>query len=116
MFKLCFYVGVLGIGWFLLHLTPGQMRTLTLVLLVFAGQATVYVLREQGHLWGSQPAAIMLFASIAVLAVVAGLAIGGVLMTPIAPAILGALLAATLAYGLALDFVKVAVLAHLRID
>jgi len=48
MFKLCFYVGVLGIGWFLLHLNPGQMRTLTLVLLVFAGQATVYVLREQG--------------------------------------------------------------------
>jgi H+-transporting ATPase len=116
LFKLCFYVGVLGIGWFLLHLNPSQMRTLTLVLLVFAGQATVYVLREQGHLWGSRPAAIMLFASIAVLAVVAALAIGGVLMTPIAPAILGALLAATLAYGLALDCVKVAVLARLRID
>ena len=48
LFKLCFYVGVLGIGWFLLHLNPSQMRTLTLVLLVFAGQATVYVLREQG--------------------------------------------------------------------
>ena len=76
----------------------------------------MYVLREQGHLWGSRPAAIMLFASIAVLAVVAALAIGGVLMTPIAPAILGALLAATLAYGLALDCVKVAVLARLRID
>jgi hypothetical protein len=58
----------------------------------------------------------MLFASIAVLALVAALAIGGVLMTPIAPAILGALLAATLAYGLALDFIKVAVLARLRID
>ena len=55
-------------------------------------------------------------ASIAVLADVAALAICGVLMTPIAPAILGALLAATLAYGLALDFVKVAVLTRLRID
>ena len=92
------------------------MRTLTLVLLVFAGQAAVYVLREQGHLWGSRPATIMLFASIAVLTVVAALAIGGVLMTPIAPAMLGALLAAALAYGLALDFVKVAVLRRLRID
>jgi hypothetical protein len=53
----------------------------------------------------------MLFASKAVSAVVAALAIVGVLMTRIAPAISGALLARTLAYGLALDFVKVAVLA-----
>ena len=64
MFKLCYYVGVLAAGWYVLRLNPGQMRTLTLVLLVFAGQATVYVLREQGHFWSSCPAAIMLFASI----------------------------------------------------
>jgi H+-transporting ATPase len=116
LFKLCFYIGVLGIGWYLFHLNPGQMRTLTLLLLVFAGQATVYVLREQGHFWGSRPAAIMLFASIAALAIVATLGIVGLLMAPIAPAILGALLAATLAYGVALDFVKVSVLDRLRID
>jgi len=92
------------------------MRTLTLVLLVFAGQATVYVLREQGHLWSSRPAAIMLFASIVDLAIIAALAIAGVLMTPIAPEILGILLIATIVYALALDFVKVMVLGRLRID
>jgi H+-transporting ATPase len=116
LFKLCYYVGVLAAGWFVLRLSPAQMRTLTLVLLVFAGQATVYVLREQGHLWNSRPAAIMLFASAAGLIFVAVLAIDGMLMAPIMPAIVGLLLAVTLLYGLALDLVKVAVLARLRID
>jgi H+-transporting ATPase len=116
LFKLCYYVGVLAAGWYLLRLAPDQMRTLTLVLLVFAGQATVYVLREQGHFWNSRPAAIMLVASTAAVAFVAVLAVAGVLMTPIAPAILGKLLAATLIYGLALDFVNVIVLRRLPID
>ena len=116
LFKLCYYVGVLAAGWFLLRLNPGQMRTLTLVLLVFAGQATVYVLREQGHLWNSRPAAIMLSASAAALSIVAFLATAGLLMVPILPAVVGILLLATLVYGLALDFVKVAVVARLRID
>jgi H+-transporting ATPase len=100
----------------MLHLNPDQMRTLTLLLLVFAGQATVYVLREQGHFWGSRPATIMLIATTLALAIVACLAIAGLLMTPIAPSILGAVFAATLAYGVALDLVKVAVFKRLRID
>jgi len=41
---------------------------------------------------------------------------GGVLMTPLPPAIVGILLIATLAFGLALDFVKIAVFSRLRID
>ena len=116
LFKLCYYVAVLAAGWFVLRLDPGQMRTFTLVLLVFAGQATVYVLREQGHFWNSRPAAIMLFASAFGLMIVAFLAIAGVLMTPIVPVIVGILLMATLVHGLALDLVKVAVFARLRID
>jgi H+-transporting ATPase len=116
MFKLCYYVGVLAAGWYGFRLNPGQMRSLTLILLVFAGQATVYVLREQGHLWSSCPAGIMLFASATGVTIVAGLAIAGVLMTPISPAILGTLLIITIVYGFVLDFVKVAVFAHIRID
>lgn len=114
-FKLTYYVGVLAIGWFIGGLDPRQMRTLTLLMLVFAGQATVYVLREQGHFWSSRPATIMLLASSDV-AIVAFFAIVGVLMTPLPPAIVGVLLITTLAFGLALDFVKMIVFAHLRID
>jgi H+-transporting ATPase len=48
------YVGVLAAGWCLLRLNPGQMRTLTLVPLVFAGQVTVYVLKEPRVTFGAR--------------------------------------------------------------
>lgn len=116
VFKLSNYVGVLAIGWFVLGLGPDEMRTFTFVMLVFGGQATIYVLREHGHLWSSRPASVMLFASLADVAIVASLAMGGVLMTPLPPAIVGILLIATFAFALALDFVKIAVFSRLRID
>jgi H+-transporting ATPase len=116
LFKLCYCVGVLAAGWYLLGLSPDQMRTLTFVMLFLAGQAIVYVLREQGHLWSSRPASIMLLASSADMAIVASFAIGGVLMTPLPPAIVGMLLIATLTFALVLDFVKITVFSRLRVD
>jgi H+-transporting ATPase len=116
LFKLCCYVSVVAAGWFVLGLDPGRMRTLTLLTIVFGGQATVYVLREHRHVWSSRPASIMLLASLADVTVVACLAIAGVLMTPLSPAIVGVLLIATLVFGLALDFVKILVFSCLRID
>jgi H+-transporting ATPase len=114
LFKLSYCIGVLAIGWFVIGLGPGQIQTLTFTMLVFAGQANVYVLRERGPFWSSRPAAIMLLASALDLAVVTSLAVGGVLMTPLPPAILGLLFAATLA--LALDGIKRIVFARLVID
>jgi H+-transporting ATPase len=116
LFKLCHYVSVLAAGWFALGLGPVEMRSLTLVMLVFAGQATVYVLRERGPFWSSRPAAIMLFASSADVTVVASLAIGGILMAPLPPPIIGLLFVATLAFAFALDVVKMIVFSRLRID
>jgi H+-transporting ATPase len=116
LLRLCYYVSVLAAAWFALGLGPVEMRTLTFVMLVFAGQATVYVLRERGPFWSSRPAAVMLFASSADVAVVASLAIGGILMAPLPPAIIGLLFVATLAFAFALDFVKMTVFSRLRID
>jgi H+-transporting ATPase len=116
LFKLCYYVSVGATGWFVLGLDPGRMRTLTLLTIVFGGQATVYVLREHRHVWSSCPASIMLLASLADVTVVACLAIAGLLMTPRSPAIVGVLLIATFGFGLALDFVKILVFSCLHID
>jgi H+-transporting ATPase len=58
----------------------------------------------------------MLLASLADVTVVASLAIGGLLMTPLSPAIIGVLLIATLAFALSLDFIKILVFSRLRID
>jgi H+-transporting ATPase len=91
LFKLAYYVSVLAMGWFVVGLSPGEMRTMTLLMLVFAGQATIYVLRERSHFWSSRPAWVMMLASSADVTLLAFLAIGGVLMTPLSPAIVGVL-------------------------
>ena len=116
LFKLSYCVGLLAAGWFLLRLSTGEMRTLTFLMLVLAGQANVYVLRERGHFWRSHPAWVMMFASAADVAIVTSLAAGGVLMTPLPPATVGILFATTLCFALTLDAVKIAVFARLRID
>jgi len=115
-FKLTFCVGVLAVGWYGLALSADEMRTLTFAMLVFAGQANVYVLREKGKLWSSRPAPIMLLASFADLALVAGLAVGGVLVSPLSPAVVGLLLAATLGFALTMDGLKRFVFSRLEID
>ena len=92
------------------------MRTLTFLMLVLAGQANIYVLREHGHFWQSRPALVMLSASAADVAIVSYLATRGILMTALPPAVVSGLFAATLGYALGLDLVKMSVLARVRID
>ncbi|HEV2334746.1 MAG TPA: HAD-IC family P-type ATPase [Stellaceae bacterium] len=116
LFKLFYCIAVLAAGWFVLRFNPGAMRTLTLLTFVMAGQASVYGLRERLPLWRSRPAPVMLFATIVDLVIVTSLAIGGVLMVPLAPAIPGTLLAATLGFAFAFDGVKRVVFARLQVD
>ncbi len=94
VFKLLYCLGVLAAGRFILHLSPGAMRTMTFLMLVLAGQANVYVLRERGHFWRSNPARAMLLASSADIAIVSYLASAGLLMTPLPLPIVGGLFGA----------------------
>jgi H+-transporting ATPase len=107
-------VGVLAAGWYLLHFSPDEMQTLTFVMLVFANQGLLYVLRERRHFWRSRPAGILVAASLSDVAVVGGLAAGGILMSPLPLATLALLLVATLALVIGMDWVKLAVFARLR--
>jgi H+-transporting ATPase len=115
-FRLLYLVAVLGVGWYGLRLNPGEMQTLTYVMLVFAGQGNVYVLREHGRLWSSRPAPIMLLASLCDVLLVAALAAGGVLMNSLPIKLIGLLAATTILFTLAMDSIKLAVYARLRID
>jgi H+-transporting ATPase len=107
---------MLGVAWYGLRLSPGEMQTLTYVMLVFAGQGNVYVLREHGRLWSSRPAPIMLVASLCDVLLVASLAAGGVLMNPLPIKLIAMLAATTIVFTLAMDSIKLAVYARLRID
>jgi H+-transporting ATPase len=115
-FKLCYCVGVLAVGWYGLGLGAPEMRTLTFAMLVFAGQANVYVLREKGPLWTSRPAPIMLVASLADVSLVAALVLSGVLVSPLSPAIVVLLALATLGFALAMDGLKRLVFGRLETD
>jgi hypothetical protein len=58
----------------------------------------------------------MIIASVTDVAIVTSLAVGGVLMTPLAPVLVAMLFVATLGFAVVMDAIKIAVLARVRID
>lgn len=80
---LMFCVACLATGKFLLNLDTDTLRTLTVITLVFSGQAVFYVARERQHLWSSFPGQWLIVCSVADLALIVGLAINGFMMAAI---------------------------------
>jgi len=115
-FRLLYLLVILGAGWFALRLSPDQMQTLTFVMLGFAGQGNVYVLRERGRLWHSRPAPVMVLASFCDVILMGSLAAAGFMMSALPLSIIGILIGTTLLFTLAMDSIKLAVFARLRID
>jgi len=116
IFKLAYCIGVLAVGWCWLGLDAYAMRTLTVAMLVFAGQANTYVLRTKGPSWLSRPAPVMLLASLANVSFVTVLALEGLLMRPLSPAVLAMLVLATLGFAVIMDGLKRLTFSRLEID
>ncbi|OZI67407.1 hypothetical protein CAL28_03570 [Bordetella genomosp. 11] len=114
--KLAYAMSILALGWYWLKFDTGAMRSLAFLTLVLAGLATGMILRERGHVWRSRPSPLFLAASAASASVATAFAWRGVVMSPLSGAVVLGLCFATLAYGLALDAVKVAMLRRLPID
>ena len=114
-FDLLFCVTCFSIGRFLLNLDTGTLQTLTVVTLVFSGQAVFYVARERQHLWSSRPGKWLIISSAVDLTLISLLAVNGVLMRPLAIAIVAGLLVAAAIFSLLLDLVKVALFHRFRI-
>ena len=104
---LVFCAAVLMIGKYALHLSVAELQTLTLVTLVFSGQAIFYVVRERRRLWASRPSRIVVAASIADLVLIPSLAVSGTLMAPIPVEVAAAVFAASILLALVLDAIKV---------
>ena len=110
VFLVLFSLAVLLVGRNLLHLSLGQIQTLTFLTLVFGGQGTVYLVRERKRFWSSRPSRWMLWSSSLDVMVVSLLAARGIFMAQLAPEVVAGLLAATLIYLLVIDNVKLAIL------
>jgi H+-transporting ATPase len=112
---LAFCIGGLAIGRFALDLDTNALRTLTVVTLVYSGQAIFYVARERRHLWSSWPGPWLIVSSIVEIALFSTLAIQGFLMAPLPATIVACLFGAAIVLAVCLDTVKVALFRRLAI-
>ena len=114
LFDLFFCVGLLSFGSLVMHLDIDTLRTMTLVMLAFNGQAVFYVVRERRRLWSSRPSMLVIVSSVLDASIIGTLALGGVLMAPLAPSIVAGILAAAIVLALMMDQVKILLFAHLK--
>ena len=115
LFDLLFCIACFSTGRYLLSLDTATLQTLTVVTLVFSGQAVFYVARERQHLWSSRPGKWLIISSAVDLTLISLLAVNGILMRPLAIAIVAGLLAAAVIFSLLLDLLKVALFRRLKI-
>ncbi|HUI90295.1 MAG TPA: plasma-membrane proton-efflux P-type ATPase [Anaerolineales bacterium] len=106
---LVFSFGILYLGRDIYHLGLQQLQTLIFVMLVFTGQANVYLVRERHSFWRSRPSTTLLLSTLGDAIVVIALAALGILMAPISLMIIAWLVGLIILYALALDVFKVAV-------
>ncbi len=115
LFVLIFTVGVVAAGKYILGFHIAELRTLAFITLVFAGQATVYVVRERRHMWHSRPGKWLVLSSLLDLGIAAALAITGTLMAPLNTVTVAAVLAGAMVFSVALDAVKYVAFRSLKI-
>lgn len=105
---------VLAFGAYVLDLPIEKLQTLTLVTLVFNGQAVFYVSRERRRLWSSMPSRMVILSSIVDVVVIPTMAAAGVLMSPLPTTVILGTFAAAVVLAFVLDFIKSAIFVRLR--
>jgi H+-transporting ATPase len=112
---LIFCIASLAVGRFALRLDNETLRTLTVVTLVYSGQAIFYVSRERRHLWSSRPGSWLIASSILDITLFSMLATQGILMAPLPATIVGWVFGAAIVLAFCLDAVKVMLFRRLAI-
>lgn len=104
---LVFSFGVLYVGHSVLDLDLARLQTLIFVMLVFSGQANVYLVRERRHFWNSIPSCWLMFSTAVDVMVVSLLATQGILMPAISFTLVAGLFLSIVFYLIGIDYVKV---------
>jgi H+-transporting ATPase len=112
---LVFCIASLAAGHFVLGLDSDTLRTLTVITLVYSGQAVFYVSRERRHLWSSRPGSWLIASSLRDITLFSTLAIQGILMAPLPATIVACVFGAAIVLGFCLDTVKVMLFRRLAI-
>jgi H+-transporting ATPase len=96
----------LYIGQHYFHLEWEQLRTFTMLMLVFSSQFRVYIVRERNHFWSSIPGRELLIATGGALTVFILLGVYGVFVTSLALSQVLFILGFSAVFTLAIDFPK----------
>lgn len=107
---------VFFVGRDMLGLNLPELQTLVFVMLVATGQGNVYLVRTRGPFWRSRPSRWLLMSSTIDLIIVCIMAISGILMAPIKPMLVMALLVVVAAYLVVLDRLKVQIFRRLGVE
>lgn len=110
-----FCTAMLLLGKYWLKLDISALQTLTMVTLVFGGEATLYALRERQHLWSSRPGTWLIVATFIDIFIISTLAIRGVEMQSLPIAVVGSIFSAAVVFAFLLDLVKVPVFRRMQI-
>jgi H+-transporting ATPase len=98
--------GTFFFGQRVLGLDLPALQTLSFLVLVFTGQATVYLARDRRHLWSSRPSSYLMLATAGDLVMVGLLAHYGILMTPVGSTVVLGTLAAVVVATFVADVVR----------
>jgi H+-transporting ATPase len=113
---LVFDSGLLAFGRFGLHLGIDALRTLTFIVLVFGGQATLYAIRDRQRVWGLLPSPWLAASSVADILFAAALAIGGVAVAPLPALVVAGTFASACLFSTLLGLIKIPVFRRLGIS
>ena len=111
---LAFCTAVLAVGKYEMHFGIEQLRTLSVVAIVFGCQATIYAIRERRHLWGPRPTVWLVLSSMADILIISTLAVGGFAMAPLPLSTVVCEFVAAAAFFLILDVAKIFIFARLK--
>jgi len=67
------------------HLTPDELRTLVLLILIFTGQFKVLMVRERNHFWSSRPGKWLIIITLVTITVFILVGVYGVIVPPLRP-------------------------------
>jgi H+-transporting ATPase len=115
MLVLAFSIFAVFVAIYFLHLSITELRTWVFLVLVFTGQAMIYVIRERHHFWHSLPSHWMILCSCLDVILVSFMAIKGYLMAPLSMHLVVSLFLGVAAYFVFLDYIKVKLFPLLRL-
>jgi H+-transporting ATPase len=105
----------LGLARHVFGLSLAQTQTLMFVMLVFTGQATVYVVRERERFWTSRPVKWLLLATTMDVLVITWFAAAGIFMTAVPLGLVALVGVIAVAFMFVMDPIKVRTLRRLHL-